>query len=270
MNPALLTGLAALTTLVFVAVDLRDRDFRSSWTSDRPRRTRNLSFLMANLVTMALLDLCTRFLEPTLPRLWDWGGLSAPWWLRALELVSCLLIAELINWISHWMKHRHPWLWRFHSQHHVETRYSVNLTLHTHGLEVIASGCAMAAVLTLCGFSRLAVDLFALTYLVTNFYKHTTARFTLGPLDRLVVSPAYHRLHHAVGHDGNFGSVLTVFDVVFGTARAPAPENPEAVYALPVGVATPEPFGFWDEMRAPFLAVPRTSPDPIGGKDKLP
>lgn len=270
MSAVILVSVSLCATVAFVLLELRDPQFRDAWGSDLRRLRRNLSFLAANLVTMAILQLCTRTLERMVPRLWDWGGAHAPLWLAGAEVVACLIVAELINWVSHWLKHRHPWLWRFHLQHHVETRYNVSLTVHTHGLEVVVTGCAMATVLMLCGFSRFAVDAFALVYYVTNLYKHTSAPLSLGGLDRFVVSPHYHRLHHAVGHDGNFGSVLTLFDVVFGTARYPAPGDFEAVRALPLGVATPEPFGFWDEMRAPFVSVPSAHPDPIGTASTAP
>jgi sterol desaturase/sphingolipid hydroxylase (fatty acid hydroxylase superfamily) len=139
-------------------------------------------------------------------------------------------------------------LWTFHAPHHVETHYSVNLTLHTHGIEVLFSGAAMAAVLDLLGFSQLSVDVFSLSYFIANLYKHCTAKLSLGPLDYIFVSPAYHRLHHARGFDGNFGSVLTIFDVLFRTAKFPA-----RFEIMPYG--TDDDFGFVKEMLSPLRAV---------------
>ena len=44
-----------------------------------------------------------------------------------------------------------------------------------------------------------------------------------GPLGRVLVSPAYHRLHHAPDiQDVNLGVVLTIWDVLSGRARFPA------------------------------------------------
>lgn len=267
MDPAVVLALSGALTVLFVAVDLADAGFRSSWWSDRRRARRNAAFLASNLVTMALLNACTRALygqldeqqHANVPALVTWSSASTT--MRVLEVIACLLVAELVNWISHWLKHRHAWLWRFHLQHHVETRYNINLTLHTHGLEVIVTGSIMAALLVLCGFSRFSIDVFTLCYYGTNLYKHGSARLSLGPLDWLVVSPAYHRLHHAKGYDGNFGSVLTVFDVLFRTARFPTGAARAEAFALPVGVTSPEPFGFLDEMLVPFVKVSASLPD---------
>jgi hypothetical protein len=51
----------------------------------------------------------------------------------------------------------------------------------------------------------------------------TPLRWTFGPVGRVIVSPAYHRLHHAPDTQGvNLGVVLTIWDVLVGQARFPA------------------------------------------------
>jgi len=48
-------------------------------------------------------------------------------------------------------------------------------------------------------------------------------RWTLGPAGRVIVSPAYHRLHHAPDTQRvNLGVVLTIWDVLAGRARFPS------------------------------------------------
>ncbi len=248
MDPRAVLAISALLIGVFVAVDLRDAGFRASWWRDRARLKRNAAFLVANLATMTALHAVTDALHHALPRWVTWRG---P---RVIEVVACLVVAELVNWISHRVKHKNARLWRFHTQHHVETLYNVNLTLHTHGLEVVVSGAAMGAVLTLLGFSQFSVDVFALSYFGANLYKHCTARLSLGPLDFIVVSPAYHRLHHARDHEGNYGSVLTLFDVLFGTATFPTMQD---AFARELGTKDEEPFGFVAEMLSPFRGLGR-------------
>jgi sterol desaturase/sphingolipid hydroxylase (fatty acid hydroxylase superfamily) len=50
--------------------------------------------------------------------------------------------------------------------------------------------------------------------------------FPFGPLGRVLVSPAYHRLHHAADiQDANLGVVLTIWDVLAGRARFPSRAN---------------------------------------------
>jgi sterol desaturase/sphingolipid hydroxylase (fatty acid hydroxylase superfamily) len=53
---------------------------------------------------------------------------------------------------------------------------------------------------------------------------HSNTRMTLGPLERLFVSPRFHRIHHSLNEQHehkNFSQLFPVFDMVFGTAYFP-------------------------------------------------
>jgi sterol desaturase/sphingolipid hydroxylase (fatty acid hydroxylase superfamily) len=60
-------------------------------------------------------------------------------------------------------------------------------------------------------------------YVCVGTLQHANLRWTFGPVGRLIVSPAYHRLHHATDNQAvNLGVVLTIWDVLAGYARFPA------------------------------------------------
>jgi sterol desaturase/sphingolipid hydroxylase (fatty acid hydroxylase superfamily) len=60
-------------------------------------------------------------------------------------------------------------------------------------------------------------------YVCIGTLQHANLRWTFGPLGRVIVSPAYHRLHHAPDTQGlNLGVVLTIWDVLTRRARFPA------------------------------------------------
>src|SRR5205823_10017122 len=106
----------------------------------------------------------------------------------------------------------------------------------------------LVAAFCLSGFSKSVAAAYLLFYSFAKVYQHSAHRYTLGPLDYLIISPPYHRLHHAVGSRCNYGISVTLFDLLFGTARWPAAEvvPGETKY----GIARDEqlPFGFWPEM----------------------
>jgi len=53
--------------------------------------------------------------------------------------------------------------------------------------------------------------------------QHANLRWGFGPIGRVLVSPAYHRFHHACDDQAvNLGVVLTIWDVLAGYARFPA------------------------------------------------
>ena len=60
-------------------------------------------------------------------------------------------------------------------------------------------------------------------YVCIGTFQHANLRWTFGPVGRVIVSPAYHRLHHAPDvQRANLGVVLTLWDVLAGFARFPA------------------------------------------------
>jgi sterol desaturase/sphingolipid hydroxylase (fatty acid hydroxylase superfamily) len=60
-------------------------------------------------------------------------------------------------------------------------------------------------------------------YVCIGTLQHANLRWTFGPAGRVLVSPAYHRLHHAPDiQDANLGVVLTIWDVLAGCARFPS------------------------------------------------
>jgi sterol desaturase/sphingolipid hydroxylase (fatty acid hydroxylase superfamily) len=61
-------------------------------------------------------------------------------------------------------------------------------------------------------------------YLCLASLPHANLRWTFGPVGRVLVSPSYHRIHHAADgpNDVNLGTVLTVWDVLAHKAVFPA------------------------------------------------
>ena len=244
-NLILFGGLA-----IMIGLELRARSFRVGSFQKNARAIRNWSFLGGAIASAWILRLISTELERHLTPLFDWQQYTA------LNLIACFLIADLIGWILHWVKHKNAWLWRFHFPHHRESTFDVWLVSHTHPLEVVAAGTMMSAILILLGFSPLSINLYFLFYGLVNTYQHSAFSYSLGWLDYIIAGPAYHRLHHAVWSDTNFGDTLTVWDVVFRTATWPKPDQ-----RIEVGIDGPEPYGFAAEMTY-FLepdAVPDTS-----------
>lgn len=252
MPPLLFGVITVVVAVVFVGLDLRSASFRAGFTTDVARRNRNLGYIVGNVVSMSALNAVNLWLMDQITPLWSWQSLP-----RVVEVTACVLIAEGINWCSHWVKHQQRWLWTFHVQHHVGRRYDTTLTLHTHGVDVVLTGAVMSAVLLWSGFTKLSVDVFLLLYFATNLYKHGHSRLSLGRvLDKIIVGPAYHRVHHSTVERGNYGSVLTLFDVVFCTAIWPS----ATVFEDEVGVDRQDEAGFATEMLLPLRSLRGVAP----------
>jgi sterol desaturase/sphingolipid hydroxylase (fatty acid hydroxylase superfamily) len=93
------------------------------------------------------------------------------------------------------------------------------------------------------------IEAYVVLYSFVKVFQHSTHVYPLGPLEFVIAGPAYHRIHHEVGSRHNYAVTITLWDVVFGTARWPSRDPASA--PAPVGVGPEEslPYGFWDELR---------------------
>ena len=156
--------------------------------------------------------------------------MEAPWtstWSTWAVVPLTLVAMDGANWLAHLADHRVRTLWRFHAVHHSQEELSVLTSFRAHPL-VHTTGFLLATVpvLLLMGPRPLAPVLIT-AYVCLGTLPHTNVRWSFGPLGKLVVSPAYHRVHHAIGaRDGaNLGIVLTVWDVLSRRAVFPTPDG---------------------------------------------
>jgi sterol desaturase/sphingolipid hydroxylase (fatty acid hydroxylase superfamily) len=165
---------------------------------------------------------------------WIEASWTASWPLWALVPVT-LVLMDGANWLAHWADHRFRPLWRFHAVHHSQEELSVLTSFRAHPL-VHTAGFFLATipVIALMGDRSIAPAIITV-YVCLGTLPHSNVRWTLGPLGKVIVSPAYHRIHHAIGApDGaNLGIALTVWDVLAHRAIFPS----AATEVLPTGLA---------------------------------
>src|SRR3984957_177362 len=152
--------------------------------------------------------------------------LQATWtaqWPRWTVVVVTLLAMDLCNWLAHWGDHRFGTLWRVHALHHSQEELSVLTSFRAHPL-MHTTGFLLATVPVLLLMpTRPIAPVLITIYVCVGTLQHANLRWTFGPLGRMIVSPAYHRLHHAPDiQRANLGVVLTIWDVLAGSARFPA------------------------------------------------
>jgi sterol desaturase/sphingolipid hydroxylase (fatty acid hydroxylase superfamily) len=143
-----------------------------------------------------------------------------PVWL----LVPLTVVAmDGANWLAHYADHKLGFLWRFHALHHSQEELSVLTSFRAHPL-MHTTGFILAAVPVVALMPTRPIAPVVITvYVCLGTLQHANLRWTFGPVGRVVVSPAYHRLHHATDVQRlNLGVVLTIWDVLAGRAAFPA------------------------------------------------
>jgi sterol desaturase/sphingolipid hydroxylase (fatty acid hydroxylase superfamily) len=144
-----------------------------------------------------------------------------PGWLLVPLTIAAM---DFANWLAHYADHRLDALWRFHALHHSQEELSVLTSFRAHPL-MHTTGFVLATIPVVALMpTRPIAPVLITIYVCIGTLQHANLRWTFGPLGRVIVSPSYHRLHHDREDQAvNLGVVLTIWDVLTGRARFPAP-----------------------------------------------
>jgi sterol desaturase/sphingolipid hydroxylase (fatty acid hydroxylase superfamily) len=155
-----------------------------------------------------------RLFEIPLDSVWSWTVL--------------FVAVEFCYYWFHRASHRIRWLWATHAVHHSATQFNLSAGIRLGWTGQLTGAFLFFLPLAWLGFHPLAITLLLGLGLFYQFFLHTGATVHLGPLEWVLNTPRHHRTHHAVNDsclDRNYGSVLIVFDRMFGTfAEAPRDE----------------------------------------------
>ena len=161
-----------------------------------------------------------------------------------LAIAGLFLGSEFLYYWQHRASHRIRWMWATHAVHHSPTRLNLTAAIRLGWTGNISGNFLFFLPLALIGFHPLATVAMLGVNLLYQFFIHTEFAPRLGALEWMLNTPSHHRVHHASNAaclDRNYGSILIVFDRLFGTfAEAPAGESLR--YGLVGGEPTFNPF----------------------------
>jgi sterol desaturase/sphingolipid hydroxylase (fatty acid hydroxylase superfamily) len=142
-----------------------------------------------------------------------------------------LLVLDFADYWFHRAQHHFNWWWGLHSLHHSQQNMNLWSDDRNHLLDDLLRDIVMATLALAIGVPPSQyVLLVSLTRIVQSL-QHANVRIHFGPIgERLLVSPRYHRMHHAigVGHESagqgtlggcNFAVLFPIWDIVFRTAN---------------------------------------------------
>ena len=142
-------------------------------------------------------------------------------------VIAVIFVAmDACNWLAHLANHRVRVLWRFHELHHSQEDMSVLTVFRTHPLIHVSYLVALIPGIVLLANGAVPTTLLV-AYAAIVAFEHSNTNMGFGPLERIFVSPNYHRIHHRVDapQDVNLGFALTIWDQLFGRAIFPTPDT---------------------------------------------
>jgi sterol desaturase/sphingolipid hydroxylase (fatty acid hydroxylase superfamily) len=166
-----------------------------------------------------------------------WPGVTDLAW---VSFVLYLLLFDLADYGYHRLQHSVGWWWQLHAVHHSQRQMTLWSDNRNHLLDDLLRDSMFVLLALAVGVAPgQFVAIVAVTQLVESL-SHANVRLGFGPLRWLLVSPRFHRLHHAVGlgHESagqgslgghNFAVLFPVWDILFGSARFDDPLQPTGI-----------------------------------------
>jgi sterol desaturase/sphingolipid hydroxylase (fatty acid hydroxylase superfamily) len=156
-------------------------------------------------------------------------------------LAAAGLLLDLTGYLIHRLQHALFPLWCLHAVHHADVDVDASTAVRHHPLEALVSGLLLLPLILVLGVPLWTLPIYGLLVQVAQLLQHANCRWperaeTL--LSLVLVTPGLHRAHHAAEArygDSHFGTVLSVWDRLFGTFGR----------CLPQGLAAPV-FGLRD------------------------
>jgi sterol desaturase/sphingolipid hydroxylase (fatty acid hydroxylase superfamily) len=223
--PWWISGPVIVGTFVVLVWMERKRPLRHETEPKLRRDARNLAVAGLGAVSLMIAERpvvrpLTRFVVNR--RLGLLQRIRMPVW---LEVAIATVLLDYTLYIWHVATHRIPWIWRFHAVHHVDLDLDASTAIRFHFGELTQSVAWRAAQVVVIGVSPLSLSVWTTQLLISILFHHSNVKLPIETerwLNRLVVTPRMHGIHHAAVPeltDSNWSSGLTVWDRLHGTLR---------------------------------------------------
>ena len=149
---------------------------------------------------------------------------SLPMW---GQLLIFFIILDFVQWFTHVLLHKYPFLWKFHKVHHSVKEMGFAAHLRYHWMEnIIYKPLKTLGVMVLGGFEPEQAYIVHFAAITIGHLNHANIKITWGPLKYLFNNPVMHLYHHVYDlpkgtYGVNFGISLSLWDYIFKTNYVP-------------------------------------------------
>ena len=162
--------------------------------------------------------------------------LNVVWWMFPLVFV----VKDFAGYWIHRFEHMVNYFWNRHMIHHSSEEYNLACALRQSISQIFSLTIFILFPLALLGVPTEVFAIVAPMHLFAQFWYHTQHINRMGVLEKVIVTPSHHRVHHAINEiylDRNFSQIFIVWDKWFGTFQEELEEE-VPVYGVKKAVAT--------------------------------
>ena len=163
--------------------------------------------------------------------------------------VVAFIVIDFAGYWVHRLSHHYNFFWNYHIIHHSSEEFNLACALRQSVSALVNPFSFLLIPAALLGVPQAVIATIAPLHLFAQFWYHTQHINKMGFLEKVIVTPSHHRVHHAVNKvylDKNLGQIFIFWDKIFGTYQEELPDVPP-VYGITRPVQT------WNPIRINFL-----------------
>lgn len=134
--------------------------------------------------------------------------------------IAAFIALDFAGYWVHRIEHRYNIFWNLHIIHHSSEEFNLACALRQSIAEIVKVFTVFLIPAALLGVPAKVIAIVAPIQLFAQFWYHTRHINKMGWLEKIIVTPSHHRVHHAINKeyiDKNFAQIFILWDKLFGT-----------------------------------------------------
>ena len=168
---------------------------------------------------------------------------------KIITYIIAFIALDFAGYWVHRLQHVTNFFWNGHIVHHSSEEFNLACALRQSISSIVKTFAIFLLPAALLGVPEIVVATVAPLHLFAQFWYHTQHINRMGFLEKIIVTPSHHRVHHAINReyiDKNYGQIFIFWDKWFGTFQE------EKVDVQPVYGIT-RPVRTWNPIKINFL-----------------
>lgn len=157
-----------------------------------------------------------------------------------LTYLIAFIALDFSGYVVHRIQHTYNFFWNGHLVHHSSEEFNLACALRQSISGIIKIFAVFLLPAALLGVPEKVIAIVAPLHLFAQFWYHTIHINKMGFLEKIIVTPSHHRVHHAINPeylDKNYSQIFIFWDKWFGTFQEELPDQPP-VYGITRPVQT--------------------------------
>jgi sterol desaturase/sphingolipid hydroxylase (fatty acid hydroxylase superfamily) len=183
----------------------------------------NLVLLLSTMIINVVFGLLTvgvfNWIEAS-----NFGLLNLVDWPVWVEIILAIMILDFTSqYVVHYLLHKVPFMWRFHTVHHSDTHVDVTSGTRHHPIDFIFRETFALIGVLIAGLPVAYYLMYRILTVLFTYFSHADISLPV-KLDKAIsyvfISPNAHKFHHhhvMPWTDTNFGNIFSFWDRIFGT-----------------------------------------------------